>query len=106
MPSKTASELPANRRPLHDTLTQPLLCLLLVQVQGSPGYPVQYANALDCVRQMWAREGLRAFWRCALCLSHLAAAAAWYAGGDRHPSLHACTFQPLGSVPRCGSQAG
>jgi hypothetical protein len=37
-----------------------------MQVQGSPGYPVQYASALDCVRQMYAREGLSSFWRRAL----------------------------------------
>ncbi len=35
----------------------------LVQVQGSPGFPVQYASTLDCVRQMYAQEGICSFWR-------------------------------------------
>jgi hypothetical protein len=37
--------------------------IVLEQVQGSPGYPVQYSSTLECVRQMYAQEGLRSFWR-------------------------------------------
>ncbi|BDA49691.1 Calcium-binding mitochondrial carrier protein SCaMC-1 [Coccomyxa sp. Obi] len=34
-----------------------------MQVQGSPGYPVQYSSTLDCVRKLYVQEGIRAFWR-------------------------------------------
>ena len=46
------------------TATMPLeVCMRRMQVQGSPGYPVQYTSTIDCARQMFAKEGLRAFWR-------------------------------------------